>query len=170
MKKRNQNQKALNTIDKIGKNIETVAKNSERTNEKIDQLVSINKSKLPVILTIIGLALSAIGLHFTFLDFSKEAANESTQYTIYLSSEYTKLKAFAETDIIATLDFDAASISVSAYLDSVKKGDTLEMTRTNQTVWHKKVYFEEIGVYKVIVTATTPDGDIIESSIEIEVI
>lgn len=92
------------------------------------------------------------------------------EYNVYLSSEYTKLKVNAETDLKATLNFDTDSISISAYLNSVIDGDTLFMTRNNETEWHKKVRFEHIGTYEVIATAVAPNGDIIENFIDIEVI
>lgn len=162
--RKNQIKKTINAIDK---NIEAITKNSEQTNEKIDQLIGINKSKLPIILTVIGLVISAIGV---FMDSNKRSINDPLQYKIYLSSEYTKLKSYAETDVIAALNFDTSSVNITAYLDSVKSGDSLEMTQKNETEWHKKVFFEESGIYKVIATATAPNGDIIENSVEIEVI
>ena len=68
------------------------------------------------------------------------------------------------------LNFDTDAISITGYLDSVKDGDTLNMIRKNETEWHIKVVFKSSGVYKVVATATAPNGDVIEGFIEIEVV
>ncbi len=87
-----------------------------------------------------------------------------------MSSEYSKLKVNGPTDILATLNFDANAVSISAYLDSVIDGDILKMERKNETEWHKKVCFVHTGIYKVVATATASNGDIVEGYVEIEVV
>lgn len=155
-------------MSRIDKNIETIAKNSDETNKNTAELVKSSKSKLTVIISIIALVFTISGV--SIWGIIEKISEASPQYELYLSSEYTKLKVKAETDITATLNFDTDSISITAYLNSIKNGDTLEMLQEDSTKWHKKVFFEETGIYKVVATATAPNGDIIEKSIEIEVI
>ncbi len=167
--------KAINTMKNIEDDINFIAKNSEQANKHMDELVKSSKSKLPTIISIIALFITFIGVIVTFCDITvweliQTSTKQTPQYEIYLNSEYSKLKTYVETDITAILNFDTDSISITAYLDSIKDGDTLKMVQKNEIEWHKKVIFEKTGTYKVVATAMTPSGDIIENSIEIEVI
>lgn len=157
--------------------MQIISENTLETKEKVNNLAD-NTQKRPKSEKIISVimilaALVTIG-GFTMKDFFIKIisypSDPQSQYEIYLSSEYTKLNTYAETDITATLNFMPQSVSISAYLDSVKNGDTLELVQKNKTEWHKKVIFEEAGIYKIIATAILPNGDIIEDYIEIEVI
>lgn len=171
-KRRKKNINTVNAVNRIAKNIETITKNSEETNKKLSSLINSNTSKLTKILTVVTLiaALVTIG-GFTLKDLmQKFIGNPPRQYEIYLSSEYSKIEANVNTDILATLNFDTETVSIAAYLDSVIDGDILKMEQKNETEWHKKVRFEHTGIYKVVATATAPNGDIIEGYIEIEVV
>ena len=108
-------------------------------------------------------------MYIAYLQY-KESHVASSEYAIYLSSEYTKLKVHVETDLTATLNFDTNAVTISAYLDSVMDGDTLSMIRNNETAWHKRVYFEHTGTYEIIATSIAPNGKTIENTIKIEVI
>ena len=145
-----------------GRLIDTVEENT-RLSEKDSRFDPF------IIIEILALIVTTIGVLIAYLQYKDSHVSQS-EYKIYLSSEYTTLKVTAATDITATLNFDANSVSLSAYLDSVADGDTLLMTRNNETEWHKKVYFEHLGTYEVIATAVTPDGETVEASLEIKVI
>lgn len=109
-------------------------------------------------------------MYIAYLQYRESHVASPEEYTIYLSSEYTKLKVGVETDLMATLNFDTNAVTISAYLDSIMDGDPLLMIRNNETEWHKKVYFEHTGTYEIIATAIAPNGEAIENSIKIEVI
>lgn len=168
IKRRKRNSDTANAMSRIDKNIEAIAKNSDETNRNTAELVKNSKSKLPIIISIITLIVTISGV--SIWGIIEKLTEKPPQYELYLSSEYTKLKVKAETDIVATMNFNASSISITAYLDSIKNGDTLEMIQENSNKWHKKVIFEETGIYKVVATAIAPNGDTVEESIEIEVI
>lgn len=163
----------LSNIDERAQNI---AKNTEEMTERLGDVAQStkaiaerDKSKLPIIIALITLIVTAIGVYIAYLQY-KDSHIASSEYEIYLSSEYTTLKMNAITDLTATLNFDTESISISAYLNSVIDGDTLSMIRNNETEWHKKVYFEHTGTYEVIATAIAPNGKTVEKSIKIKVI
>lgn len=171
-KRRKKNVHTTNAMNRIDGNIETIAKNSEEANKKLGSLINGNKSKLTKITAIVALlaALATIS-GFTLRDLIKTIAGDPPQqYEIYLSSEYYKLVVNADTDILATLNFNASSVSLAAYLNSDIDGDILEMNQKKETEWHKKVCFKHTGVYKVVATAIAPNGEIIEGYVEIEVI
>ena len=175
-KKRNQETQMTHYLNKIDENSQSIAKSTVKMAETLDNverntevITKSTKSKLSIIIAIIALILSALGVYIAYLQY-KESHVAPSDYTIYLSSEYTKLKVHVETDLTATLNFDANVVTISAYLDSVMDGDTLSMTRNNETEWHKKVYFEHTGTYEIIATAIAPNGKTIENIIEIEVI
>ena len=69
----------------------------------------------------------------------------------------------------ATLNFEADSVNITAYLAS-GKSDTLPMSRKNSTEWEEKVIFNETGTHKIVAAATAPDGSVLEDTIEVEVI
>lgn len=194
MRKRgNQNKETANAINRMDKNIETIAKNSVQTNQNVNDiknntetLIKNNNSKLSTTMTIIGTTAAVIGTIATVIglivaiksSLDKGVPTEPVTatlsptiapYEIFLYPDYKRLKVYAETDITATLNFDTASVIINAYLDSVKNGDTVEMTQKNTNEWQAKIYFEEIGIFEVVATATAPDGSIIEKSVEIEV-
>lgn len=99
----------------------------------------------------------------------QEIAAEESAHTIYLYSEYNPVELYVETEIMATLNFEADAVAITAYLASGEES-TLPLERKNATEWQKKVQFTETGVHKVVVTAETSDGETIENSIEVEVI
>lgn len=99
----------------------------------------------------------------------REIAAEEPAHTIYLYSEYNPVELYVETEITATLNFEADAVAITAYLASGEES-TLPLERKNATEWQKKVQFTETGVHKVVVTAETSDGETIENSIEVEVI
>lgn len=175
-KKRNQEAKMTHSLNKIDESSHIIAKSTEKIAETLDNverntkaITKSNKSKLTIILTIVSLIVTTLGLYIPYLQY-KESHVAPSEYMIYLSSEYTKLKVNAETDLTATLNFDTNAVTISAYYNSVMDGDTLSMTRNNETEWHKKVYFEHTGTYEIISTAIAPNGKTIENSIKIEVI
>lgn len=142
----------------------------ESANEKLNDIQKSAKSKLPIILTIIGLLISASGVSaWGIINNYKEHHKEDEQYKIYLYSEYRKVTIGVETDITATLNFDTDSVSITAYLASGNR-DTLVMQQKNNTEWQKKVYFDEIGIHTIAVTAVDPNGDLVEDTIEVEVV
>ncbi len=172
-KARNRDKNASNHLGEIDKSVQSISKNAEKIAEGIDIIANDAKSpektflaRLAIVVAILTLIVTAIGV----LNDNKDSPVSQSEYKIYLSSEYTTLKVTAATDITAALNFDANSVSLSAYLDSVADGDTLLMTRNNETEWHKKVYFEHLGTYEVIATAVTPDGETVEASLGIKVI
>lgn len=99
----------------------------------------------------------------------RETAAKETEYTMYLYSEYNPVELYVETEMTATLDFETDAVSITAYLASGEE-NTLPLERKNATEWQKKVKFTETGVHKVVVTAKAPNGEVIENSIEVEVI
>lgn len=99
----------------------------------------------------------------------QEIAAEESAHMIYLYSEYNPVELYVETEITATLNFEADAVAITAYLASGEES-TLPLERKNATEWQKKVQFTETGVHKVVVTAETSDGETIENSIEVEVI
>lgn len=171
--KKNQSKETAHTIEQMAKNIESIAENSRQTNSHIAQSIRANKSKRTKIVTIVTFLASLATISgFTIKDLLWKNSDPppAQQHEIYLCSEYSKLRVYAETDLTATLNFDTDSVRITAYLDTFQNGDSLEMVQKNETEWYKKVYFEEPGTYKVIASASAPNGETIENSIEIEVI
>ena len=175
-KKKEQEAKMIHYLNNIDENSQSIAKSSEKIAETLDNvernteaITKSNRSKFPIIIAIVTLIVTTLGVYIAYLQY-KESHVASSKYTIYLSSEYTKLKVKAETDLTATLNFDTNAVTISAYLNSLMDGDTLSMTRNNETEWHKKVYFEHTGTYEIIATAIAPNGKTIVNFIKIEVI
>lgn len=176
----------------INEDMKAITKNTEQANVNLgyiksntDILVQNSKSRLPIIIAIIGTTATVIGTIATIIgiiisngEFATENSSNKpdslstaiSSYEIYLYPDYKRLTKYFETDITATLNFDTNSISITAYLDSVKDGDTIEMAQKNSKEWQAKVYFEQIGIYEVVATATAPDGTIVEGSVKIEVV
>lgn len=176
LKKGNQNKETANAINRMDKNIETIAKNSVQTNQNVNDIksntekfIKNNNSKLSTAMTIIGTTATVIGTIATVIGLivaikgspagrdptSPTAATLSptiAPYEIFLYPDYKRLKVYSETDITATLNFDTASVIINAYLDSVKNGDTVEMTQKNINEWQTKIYFEKTGIFEVVAT------------------
>jgi hypothetical protein len=156
--------------NKIDENLQAIAESAEQANKKIDELVKGSKSNLAKIATIITLiaAIFTIG-GVTVKGIIQRVFKERQQYQIYLSSEYYKLKVGAENTLTAALNFDADSVRVVSYVNSVQSGDTINLKQKNPKEWQNRVTFQEAGRHEVVVTATTPDGDVVEDKIHIEV-
>lgn len=174
-RRKEQYNKLIQALDKISENSEITAKGIRATNKKLsviktstDQIKRSRKSKLELILEIIALIITVSGLSIfgIYKEFFK--ANTS-QYEIYLHSEYNKIAIYQETDITATLNFDADIVSITAHLAS-GKSEKLKMSRKNQYEWQKKVFFNEIGIHRIVVTTRDPNGNILEDTIEVDVI
>lgn len=131
-----------------------------------DEIKKISKSKFPMILSVVGLIITVSGVSIVWLINLFTPAPEN-QITLF--SEYSKITIYQETNMIATLNFEADSVSITAYLAS-GKSDTLPMSRKNSTEWEEKVIFNETGTHKIVAEATAPDGSVLEDTIEIEVI
>lgn len=157
-------------LDNVQSNTQITAQHMESADEKLNDIQKSTKSKLPIILTIIGLIISASGVSaWEIYNNYKEQHKEDEQYEIYLYSEYSKVAIGVETDITATLNFDTDSATITAYLASGKT-DTLAMQQKNNTEWQKRVYFDEIGIHTIVVTAVDPNGNLVEDTIEVEVV
>lgn len=181
-----------NTLYEVNRGVQKLVGNSEKISEKMDglteEVIKGNRRKtlegpnfavavITAALTFIGVIVAIVSIivsnnkstEATSSDMA-DVATETEAYEIYLYPEYSRLKVGAETDITATLNFDADSVRIDAYLDSVHDGDTLELTRINSSEWGKRIEFQGTGIYKVIATATAPDGSIVEGTVEIEVV
>lgn len=177
----------------IAENSQTVVMNTERTNEKLDDMKSdmaeIRKnsaSKVGTIIAVIGVLVAVSGVSIAGLIDGWRAKTEAgaemaiaepesepepepePEYAIYLYPEYSTFSIGAEIDMTASLNFETDAVSITAHLASGEE-DTLELYRKNTTEWQKKVVFTETGVHEIIATATAPNGEVIESSIEVEV-
>lgn len=173
-KSRNRNKEIVNTLNKINENSEMTAQNTQLTNEKLGaikddtEIIKRNsKSKIALVITTIAAVATISGV--TIKDIVQKSHVDTTQYEIYLYSEYSKVALYQATDMTATLNFDTDSVSITAHLAS-GASDTLTMERKNSTEWQKKVKFIETGIHEVVVTATDPNGNIVETSIEVEVV
>lgn len=194
-KSRKTDREVKNTLDAIKENSKTIAENSqtvvmntERTNEKLDDMKSdvaeIRKnsaSKVGTIIAIIGVLVAISGVSVMGIIDRWKAKEETSaiaepesepepepEYAIYLYPEYSTFSIGAEIDMTASLNFETDAVSITAHLASGEE-DTLELYRKNTTEWQKKVVFTETGVHEIIATATAPNGEVIESSIEVEV-
>lgn len=196
---RKTNREANNNLDAIKENSKTIAENSQtiventaRTNEMLDDVkkdvVEIRKNKVGTIIAIIALLVTISGVSVVgVIDWLKpktelepvivvdESESEpetepepEPEYTIYLYPEYSKFNIGFEVDMTASLNFEADSVSITAHLASGGE-DTLELNRKNAKEWQKKVEFDEVGVHEIVVSATAPNGEVIENSIEVEV-
>lgn len=169
----------------IEKNSQTIAENTEHINEKLDDIKSdVGKiqgstaSKLPVIIAVITLLVTISGVSVagiwngwnskTRSEAETVESESEPEYKIYLYSEYSKFNIDMEVDMTASLNFEADVVSITAHLASGGE-DTLQLDRKNAMEWQKKVKFTETGIHEVVVTATAPNGEVIENSIEVEV-
>lgn len=90
-----------------------------------DEIKKISKSKLPMILTVVGLIITVSGVSFVWLIDLFTSAPEN-QITLF--SEYSKITMYQETIMTATLNFEANSVNITAYLAS-GKSNTLPMSK-----------------------------------------
>lgn len=147
------------------KKTESKLKMNEQNNKDTENQKNKRKSIFSLIIKITGAIISVTG--FSLIWLFGIICQPPPQIT--LSSEYNTIKIFSETNITATLNFEAESVIITAYLAS-GKSDTLQMNKKSSSEWYKRVYFNETGKHTIIATATTSDGNIIENSISIEVI
>lgn len=184
------------TLTDINKGVQTLVETSRKTGEKLDdikynadELVKSSRAKLPLIVAIIGVVVTIIGIIIPIVKPTAESLPDisstdtagfppnisstdiaTSTYEIYLYSDYKRVEVGFQTDITASLNFDTDSVNIDAYRDSVHNGDTVIMTQKNSTEWQAKVYFQETGTFEIVATATAPDGNVIEGTVEIEVI
>ena len=179
------------TLDEIKESSQIIAKNTEHTNEKLDAMRSdigeIKKSstsKLPVIIAFITLLVTVSGVKVvgvfdrwktktepevkTVDDKSESEPESQPEYKIYLYSEYSTFNIGKKIDMTASLNFETDAVIITAHLASGGE-NTVSLERKNATEWQKKVEFTETGVHEIVVTATAPNGEVIENSIEVEV-
>ncbi len=175
------------TLDVIKESSQTIAKNTEHTNEKLDdikgdigEIKKSSTSKLSVIVAIITLLVAISGVSVIgILDRCKSKTESEVktvddkfvsepEYKIYLYPEYSAFNIGMEIDMTASLNFETNSVIITAHLASGGE-DIVLLERKNATEWQKKIVFTETGVHEVVVSATAPNGEVIENSIEVEV-
>ena len=186
---RKQNKELQNALNNINESSLTVAENTGQISEKLDDIKNVteksSKSKIPLISLIVAIitllvavgGLSVVDVYHRLksvaeveeADMEAESAVKEPEYEIYLYSEYSKVKVGVETEMTATLNFEADEVTITAFFESGGK-ETMQLNRKSTMEWQKKVYFDKLGVHEIIVTATAPNGEIVENSIEIEVI
>ncbi len=186
---RKQNKELQSALNNINESSRTVAENTGQINEKLDDIKNVteksSKSKIPLISLIVAIitllvavgGLSVVdvydrlksGTEVEEMDTEAEFAAKEPEYEIYLYSEYSKVNVGVETEMTATLNFEADEVTITAFFESGGK-ETMQLNRKSTMEWQKKVYFDKLGVHKIAVTATAPNGEIVENSIEIEVI
>lgn len=172
-------------IDAIKGSSQKIAENAESINEKLDDVRNSTKSKLPIIIAIIGVIVAIIGVIASIsgisivdiiadkktADVTSESVSEAEpepEYKIYLYPEYSKFSIYAEVDMTASLNFETDAVNITAHLASGKE-ESVPLEQKNSEEWQKKVIFDEVGVHEVVVAATAPNGEVIENSIEVEV-
>lgn len=99
----------------------------------------------------------------------REIAAEEPEYKIYLYSEHRTIDIGTNVEMTATLNFKTDAVTITAYLESGGE-ESLSLYEKNATEWQNDVFFDKLGVHKIVVTATAPNGEVIENSIEVEVI
>mgnify|MGYP001127063751 CR=1 FL=1 len=186
---RKQNKELQNALNNINESSRTVAENTGQISEKLDDIKNVteksSKSKIPLISLIVAIitllvavgGLSVVDVYHRLksvaeveeADMEEESGVKEPEYEIYLYSEYSKVKVGVETEMTATLNFEADEVTITAFFESGGK-ETMQLNRKSTMEWQKKVYFDKLGVHEIIVTATAPNGEIAENSIEIEVI
>lgn len=186
---RKQNKELQSTLNNISESSRTVAENTGQINEKLDDIKSVtekgSKSKIPLISLIVAIitllvavgGLSVVdvydrlksGAEVEETDMEAGFAAKEPEYEIYLYSEYSKVNVGVETEMTATLNFEADEVTITAFFESGGK-ETMQLNRKSTMEWQKKVYFDKLGVHEIVVTATAPNGEVVENSIEIEVI
>lgn len=174
--RRKQNRQTNTAINEMNESLKSIAQNAEQTSKNTGEiksntqrLVQIGQSKVPTIIGVATLIVTILGIIITNIAAGAIPTPTKEAYIIRLYPVHSPLEVNEKTDMIAVLNFDTSSVSITAYLNSIKKGDTLKMKYTDSTRWLKEVRFEETGIYEVIATATAPDGTIVEGSVEVEV-
>lgn len=99
----------------------------------------------------------------------REIAAEESEYTIYLYSEHRTIDIGTNVEMTATLNFKTDAVTITAYFESGGE-ESLSLYEKNATEWQNDVIFDRLGVHKIVVTATAPNGEVIENSIEVEVV
>lgn len=178
----------LHAIKDIG---QTIATNTKHTNEKLDdmkgdvsEIKKNSTSKLPIIIAIISLLVTMSGVSVVGILNMWKSKTESeaqtvdgkseserkpeSEYKIFLYTEYSTFDIGTSIDMTASLNFETNAVNITAHLASGKQ-DTLPLVRKNTLEWQKKVVFNEIGVHEIVVSATAPNGKVIENRIEVEV-
>lgn len=178
--------KSDGNIETINENIHLIAENTMKTSKtldkidgNIDTIKKSSTSKLPLFITVIATLATISGVLIPIIiesqkseDKTVDIVNESVQqsdYEFYLYSEYSTFELAVDIDMTVTLNFETDAVNITAYLESGRQ-DTISLERKSSTEWHKKVVFEETGIHKVIARAMTPNGEVIEDTIEVEVI
>lgn len=173
-------------LDIIKENSQTIAENARHTNEKLDvmksdigEIKTSSTSKLPIIIAIITLLVAVSGVSVIGIWDRWKAKMDSevkivddkpeSEYKIYLYPEYSTFYIGMQIDMTASVNFETDAVIITAYLASGRE-DTVSLERKNTTEWQKKVEFTETGVHEIVVTATAPNGEVIENSIEVKVI
>lgn len=175
---RNKDEKVVRILNEIKDSSKSIEENTKDISEKLknnneendnENSTKIEKwKKIIKIIEIISVIFSICGISICSI-YKEVVDKKPIQYEIYLYSEYSKVTLYQETNMTATLNFEADSVSITANLASGNT-DTLEMNRKNSNEWEKKVIFNETGVHQIVVTTMTPDGDILKNSIEVEVV
>lgn len=185
-KKGRMTRKSDGNIETINENIHLIAENTMKTSKtldkidgNIDTIKKSSTSKLPLFITVIATLATISGVLIPIIiesqkseDKTVDIVNESVQqsdYEFYLYSEYSTFELAVDIDMTVTLNFETDAVNITAYLESGRQ-DTISLERKSSTEWHKKVVFEETGIHKVIARAMTPNGEVIEDTIEVEVI
>lgn len=145
--------------------------NSKQKNKPKQGRLAAIIAALATFCTISGLSGSTLWQYIsknnTQIDILDEADEEQNE--IFLHSEYSKITIYQETIMTATLNSEADSVVITAYLAS-GKNDSLDMSQKNANEWVEKVIFNEVGVHEIEVTATMSNGEVLRNSIEVEVI
>ena len=159
---------------------ETVKENSRivvesmiHTNKKLDDIrndtdkIKINSaSRYSTIIGIIQIFIAIISmLNLKIINIEPEDVLFNSEYQICCPRT---VEIGEITDINVFSNFETDAISITAYLASGNV-NTLELSRASAMEWKKKVIFDEVGVHEIIVVATGPNGERVESSIEVEV-
>lgn len=143
----------------------------DKTDKPKQGLLAKIIAALATVCTISGISVWTVWQHLSNNDISSNISSEISveQNEVFLHSEYSKITIYQETNMTATLNFEADSVVLTAYLAS-GKSDSLDMSQKNSTEWVEKVIFNEVGVHEIQVTATAPNGDVFKNSIEVEVV
>ena len=185
-----------NDIDLIlGKN-QTIAENIEHASEKLDAIKKDNAvspkdkgSKIKAFLEVAALLVTISGVSGTVIYNSlkpksepkteavaapetrleEEPAAKEPEYEIYLYPEYSTIDVGTNVEMTATLNFETDAVDITAHLASGKK-ESVSLMQKSATEWKKEVYFDQLGVHEIVVTATAPSGEVIKNSIEVEVV
>lgn len=184
------------TFNEIKESSRATAENTEHTNKKLDVIKEDTAvpskdrgSKIKAFLEFVALLVTVSGVSGTVIYNSlkpksepeaetvatpetrmeEEPAAKEPEYEIYLYPEYTTIDEGTNVEMTATLNFETDAVDITAYLASGKK-ESVSLKQKNATEWQKMVYFNQLGVHEIVVTATAPSGEVIKNSIEVEVV